>query len=66
MSVPIRTAPALTIGVAVPLFAIPGRWLWRDYDVSPYGQRFLAIVPQVMANEQPVTVVVNWTAQERR
>jgi eukaryotic-like serine/threonine-protein kinase len=66
MSVPIRTAPALNIGMAVPLFAIPGRWLWRDYDVSPYGQRFLAIVPQVIANEQPVTVVVNWTAQQRR
>jgi eukaryotic-like serine/threonine-protein kinase len=66
MAVPIRTAPALEIGVPVPLFAIHGRWLWRDFDVSPDGKRFLAIVPQMMANEQAVTAVVNWTAQVRR
>jgi len=66
MAVSIRTAPALEIGVSVPLFAIQGRWPWRDFDVSPDGKRFLAIVPQVMANEQALTVVMNWTAQVRR
>jgi Tol biopolymer transport system component/DNA-binding winged helix-turn-helix (wHTH) protein len=65
MAVPIRTG-RLDIGVPVPLFAIQGKWLWRDFDVSPDGKRFLAIVPQAMANEQAVTVVVNWTAQVRR
>ena len=54
------------IGVPVPLFAIRGRWLWRDIDLSPDGKRFVAVVPQVMANEQPLTAVVNWTAQMRR
>jgi len=65
MAVPIRTAPALRIGAPVPLFAINGRWPWRDFDVSPDGKRFLAVVPQVMANEQALTAVVNWTAQLR-
>src|SRR5262245_5585494 len=65
-AVPIRTKPALEIGVPVPLFAIRGTWLWRDFDVSPDGKRFLAVVPQMMANEQPLTAVVNWTAQVRR
>jgi hypothetical protein len=65
MAVPIRTAPALRIGAPEPLFAINGRWPWRDFDVSPDGKRFLAVVPQVMANEQALTAVVNWTAQLR-
>ena len=58
MAVSIRTAPALEIGVSVPLFAIQGRWPWRDFDVSPDGKRFLAIVPQMMANEQALTAVM--------
>jgi len=66
MAVPIRTTRALEIGVPVPLFAIHGRWPWRDFDVSPDGTRFLAVVPRTMANEQAVTAVMNWTAQVRR
>jgi len=66
MAVPIRTTRALEIGVPVSLFAIHGRWPWRDFDVSPDGTRFLAVVPQTMANEQAVTAVMNWTAQVRR
>jgi Tol biopolymer transport system component/DNA-binding winged helix-turn-helix (wHTH) protein len=66
MAVPIRTTRALEIGVPVPLFAMQGRWPWRDFDVSPDGTRFLAVVPQTMANEQAVTAVMNWTAQVRR
>jgi dipeptidyl aminopeptidase/acylaminoacyl peptidase len=66
MAVPIRTAPSLEIGVPVPLFATHGRWPWKDYDLAPDGKRFLAIVPQMMANEQAVTAVMNWTAHVRR
>jgi Tol biopolymer transport system component len=66
MSVSIRTAPALEIGAPVPLFAIHGRWPWRDFDVSPDGKRFLAVVPQMMANEQALTAVMNWIAQAQR
>jgi hypothetical protein len=30
-----------------------------DYDVTPDG-KFLAIVPQTMASQQPLTVLINW------
>jgi hypothetical protein len=29
------------------------------YDVSPDGQRFLVIIPEVVASEQPLTAYVN-------
>jgi len=31
---------------------------WKDFDVSPDGSRFLAIVPKIVANELPLDVVV--------
>jgi hypothetical protein len=37
---------------------------WIDYDVSP-DRRFLAIVPETFANQQPMTVIVNWLAKLR-
>ena len=39
-----------------------GKWPWRDFDIAPDG-RFLAIVPRLMAAEQSLTVVLNWTAE---
>ena len=59
MAVPVRTTPSLEIGVPLRLVAIQGKWPWRDFDVSRDGKRFLAIVPQVMANEQALTAVLN-------
>ena len=38
---------------------------WTDFDVSLDGKRFLAVIPQA-ANEQPLTVVLNWTAEVRQ
>jgi eukaryotic-like serine/threonine-protein kinase len=66
MSVSIHTQPSLEIGVPLRLFQMQGKWFWRDFDLSPDGKKFLAIVPQVMANEQPLTAVLNWPAQFRR
>jgi Tol biopolymer transport system component len=63
VSVPVRTAPSLEIGTPKPLFSLEGRWTWKDFDVSPDGKRFLAIVPELVANELPLTVVANWTAE---
>jgi Tol biopolymer transport system component len=37
---------------------------WTGYDVSP-DRRFLAIVPETFANQQPMTVIVNWLAKLR-
>jgi Tol biopolymer transport system component len=59
MATPIRTSPELVVGMPVPLFSLPGRRIWKDYDVSLDGRRFLAIVTDVLGDEQPMTAVVN-------
>ncbi len=61
-SVPVRTSPTLELGTPKALFRIPGRSPWLGFDVSPDGTRFLAIVPESIADEQPINVVVNWPA----
>jgi hypothetical protein len=74
VAVPVRTTPALEVGRPVTLFATSGRFAraagpshaWPAFDVSPDGQRFLAIVPDVVREEQPVTVVVNPALEARR
>ena len=67
VSVPVHAGTSQAIEAAVPvtLFAIKGKWPWRDFDLSPDG-RFLAIVPRLMGNEQSLTVVLNWTAEVAR
>jgi Tol biopolymer transport system component len=62
MAVMVTRSPSLTLSPAKPLFALTGRRTWKDYDVSPDGLRFLAIVTDVLGDEQPLTVVLNWTA----
>jgi hypothetical protein len=73
VSVPVRTTPALETGRPTPLFSVSERLgrggsshSWQAFDVSPDGQRFLAIVPEVVGEEQPLTVVWNWTAESGR
>jgi hypothetical protein len=61
MTVPIHTSPTLHVGTPVPLFEIDAKRPWLGFDVSSAG-RFLALVSQTRANEQPLTVVLNWTA----
>ena len=65
MAVPVRTTPTLEVGTPVPLFTLQGR-AWSDFAVSGDGKRFLAVVPQAFAGEQPLTVILNWTAEVRR
>jgi TolB protein len=62
VDVPIRTAPSLRIGSPAPLFLLSGQRSWLDFDVSIDGQQFLAVVPAIAANEQPLTAVLNWTS----
>jgi Tol biopolymer transport system component len=62
MAVPIVTSPSLRIGTPTPLFDVDVRRPWLGFEVSPAG-RFLAIVSETRANEQPLTVVLNWTAE---
>lgn len=53
----------LEVGVPVPLFTMPRDRVWRDFDVSVDGKKFLAVIPELAGNKQPLTVVLNWTAE---
>ncbi len=61
-SVPVKTFPSLELGSPTALFALGGAD-WKAFDVSPDGKRFLAIVPKIVADELPLEVIVNWTAE---
>jgi hypothetical protein len=56
----IRTSPALRLGTPTPLFTLRGDASWTDFDVTPDGQRILAIVLKVAGDRSPATVVTNW------
>ena len=58
MAVPVRTTPAVELGIPSTLFAIANK-RWVSFDMSPDGKRFLAIIPEVVANEQPLTAFLN-------
>ena len=60
VSVPVRTTPDFQLGTPKVLFTLKADGLWPDFDVTPDGQRILAIVPRVDASQLPLTVVVNW------
>ena len=49
---------------AVPRFSAP-RELFRqaidDFDVSPDGQRFVALRPSDSDLDRPLTLITNWT-----
>ena len=64
-SVPVKTSPSLELGAPTALFALSGAD-WISFDVSPDGKRFLAIVPKIIADELPLEVVVNWTAELKK
>jgi eukaryotic-like serine/threonine-protein kinase len=64
VAVPVRTGASIELGTPHTLFALPSKYRWASYDVAPDG-RFLAIVPEALASEQPLTVVVNWMADLR-
>jgi eukaryotic-like serine/threonine-protein kinase len=62
MSVAVRTEPALMVGTPTPLFSLSGTHPWVDFDVTGDGQQFLALVPESLADEQPLGVIVGWPA----
>jgi hypothetical protein len=66
MAVPVHASPTLVLGQPSPLFALAGRRIWKDYDVSHDGKRFLAIVTDLLGDEQPLTVVTNWRPEGPR
>jgi hypothetical protein len=70
ISVPIRTSPSLQLGSPTELFSVREKnWLTAFgnadscFDVSPDGKRFLAVVPEVLADKLPLTVAINWATE---
>jgi Tol biopolymer transport system component len=62
IAVPVQTAPPLRIGVPAVLFDLPARRPWYGFDVAADG-RFLAIVQQSRARDQPLSVALNWISE---
>jgi Tol biopolymer transport system component len=52
------------LGKPETLFALTSRG-WRGFDVTRDGKRFLAIVPQTLGDEQPLTAILNWNGGVR-
>ena len=65
VSVPVRTTPALDLGAPSTLFGVGTRG-WLDFEVAPDGKRFLALIPDLVANEQPLKAILHWAAGAAR
>lgn len=61
MSIQVETSPVLKTGTPTELFAIAGK-PWPSFELSSDDKKLLAVVPEVAADEQPMTVVVDWRA----
>jgi Tol biopolymer transport system component len=66
VAVTVRATPTLEVGSPTPLFSFEGRLGWANFDVAPDGKRFLAITRLLFADDQPLSVVLNWTADIKR
>ena len=58
-AVPIRTMPSLQIGRPVALFTMAAPQRWAGFGVTADGG-FLAILADISAGEQPLSVLLNW------
>jgi eukaryotic-like serine/threonine-protein kinase len=65
-SVMVQTSPRLHVSAPVMLFTNSAGHDWQGFDVSADGKRILAIVPEVVASELPLNVVVNWPAAAKK
>jgi Tol biopolymer transport system component len=65
MAVPVRTSPVVELGTPSTLFATANRRR-VSFDVSPDGERFLVIIPEIVASEQPLTAILNMAPQLER
>jgi eukaryotic-like serine/threonine-protein kinase len=65
LAVPVKTGDNFETGEAISLFKLDSI-VENAYDVSPDGQRFLAIVAQSSIQSMPFTVVLNWTSDLKR
>jgi Tol biopolymer transport system component len=66
-SVLVNTQPVLRIGKGTPLFTAKSLGARSgttspSFDVFPDGKRLLVAIPEIVADELPLTVVMNWPA----
>jgi eukaryotic-like serine/threonine-protein kinase len=69
MAVEVKTGPTFEAGVPRALFqarVIDLYDVYKHYTVTKDGQRFLFVTPVEEVNSDPITVVLNWTAELRR
>jgi Tol biopolymer transport system component len=69
MAVPVKTGDVFEAGAAMPLFETRIRTApaWPQYDVSSDGQRFLInTMTETAAEQEPITLVLNWTADLKK
>ncbi len=59
LSVPVQASPSLFTGTPRELFVLAGK-PWSSFVVSRDGKSFVAIVPEMIAGEQPLAVIANW------
>ena len=59
-SVPVAPGPDLRLGSAQLLFQLPKESPWNHFELTPDGERFLAIVTESSGDESPATVVLGW------
>ncbi len=59
IATPVRLAAGGEVGQARPLFRIDPAG-WRDYDVTPDGERFLAVVNVPVQDADAIAVTANW------
>ena len=52
----------LQVGAPKTLFNVGDRG-WVDFDVSADAQKILAIVPEIVGDESPLNVLVNWSPE---
>lgn len=64
MSVSVTLSTPIQLATPAALFALDADW--QNYDVSPDGTRFLSLTRERVANEQPLTAIVNWRAPDQR
>jgi Tol biopolymer transport system component len=64
VAVSLRTSPTVQIGSPETLFQLGRRWL--DFDISADGTRLLAIVPEVVADQEPLTAILHWREPRRQ
>jgi Tol biopolymer transport system component len=64
VSVPVRLTPTLELGKPETLVTLKGK-PWIDFDVAP-DKRLLAIIREVVAEEQPLTARLHWSPEIRK